>query len=1038
MFEKIIAYSLKYKFLVILLTLGIFGGGIYSLMNISVNAVPDITNNQVQVVTTSQHLAAEETEKYVTLPLELAFKNLPSVEEIRSISRFGLSVITIVFDEELPTMTARQYVSEVLSTIGNEIPNDYGTPSMMPITTGLGEVFQYVLSVDEGYQYSLTELRTLQDWVVKRQLSGTEGIVEVSTFGGFLKEYEISIDPQKLIKSGVQIEDIEKALISNNANSGGGYISTPVSAYYLRTQGRAESINDLKNIVVKSDNKQVVRVSDVAEVKIGHPLRFGALTMDGKGEVVGGITLMLKGENSYKTILNVQERIQKIQTSLPEGVHIFPYLDRSVLIGKTTQTVITNLVEGGIIVFLVLLLFLGSFRAGLIVASIIPLSLMFALIMMHLFGISANLMSLGAIDFGIVVDGGVIIVEGIMFYLIQRFKPGEQIDKGQMHKTVLDASTDVYKKAAFGILIILVVFTPIYSLEGVERKTFLPMVLTLSFAIFGSLILSLTFIPVISELFIRKRIPKGENFSDRMINVLQKIYSPMLKVSLRRPFVVILGAIVIFLASIGLFSKMGSEFVPTLEEGDLAMQLTLPPGGSLEYSIETTTKIEKILLDQFPEIEHIVSKIGTSEVPTDPMSIEQADIMILLKSKEDWTTTQSTDGLIKKMKVALQDVENAEIEFSQPIQLRFNELMTGVKSDIAIQLFGEDTKILKEKADEIEQIINDIEGVDDVVVEQTEGLKQLKIEILRNKLSIYDVSVADVNKVIRSAYAGLKAGTIYELEKSFDIVIRINEEAKESFSPNQLYVTSGSGSSVPLSQLVKIEEIESPLQITRENAQRKINIGVNARGRDIGSVVSDIQLKIKKSGLQLPTGYMIEYGGQYENLQRATNRLILVVPIALILVFLLLYIGLNNLVNALIIFITVPLAVVGGIILLWMRDMPFSISAGIGFIALFGIAVLNGIVLIQKFSDLNDDPENNEPLITNIMLGARQRLRPVLMTAITTILGFLPMAISTSNGAEVQRPLATVVMGGLFTSTLLTLVVLPSIYYLIKRKRNDA
>lgn len=1028
MFEKIIAYSLKNKIMVLLMIVALIFAGVISLRSIAIDAVPDITNNQVQVVTSSPTLAAEEVEKFITFPIEMSVANIPDVTEVRSISRYGLSVVTIVFEDNVDIMRARQFVAEQLIIARDEIPAEFGTPQMMPITTGLGEIYQYVLQVQPGYekQFDIMEIRTIQDWIVKRQLAGLQGIIEVSSFGGKVKQYEVGVNPASLMAFNVTINEVEEALKINNNNSGGSYIEKGANAFYIRTEGRAENFTDIENIIIKNEGTPV-RIKDVATVGLGSPKRYGAMTMDGKGEVVGGITLMLKGANSSDAVEKVQERMALIQKSLPKGVEIYPYLDRSVLVGKTINTVLKNLIEGGLIVIFVLVLFLGNFRAGLIVSSVIPLAMLFALILMNVLGVSANLMSLGAIDFGIVVDGAVIIVEGVLHVLHVKHK-GKTLSAQQMNNEIKEASSQIYNTAAFGVLIILVVFVPIFALEGIEGKTFLPMAQTVSFAILGSLLLSVTYVPVASALFLNKTISDKETFSDKIVNAIQKKYVPSLKLALNHPKKVLSSAVIGLLLSVLVFSFMGSEFIPTLEEGDLAMQMAVEPGSSLEKSVETSTRAEKILKENFPEVNHVVSKIGTAEVPTDPMAIEDADIMILLKAKEEWKTAETREDLIAKMKEKLAVIKDASFEFTQPIQLRFNELMTGAKTDIAIQIFGEDVKQLKHLADETALFIKNVNGVGDVKVEQTDGLKQLSIVIDRPKLALHHINVDDVNNTIKAAYGGSPVGSIYENERNFDLVVRLNSSAIQTLSLNKLFVTNDEGDKIPLVEVAAIKETIAPMQISREDAKRRITIGVNVRDRDVASLVEEIQTTLDAK-LTLPPGYTIKYGGQFENLQNALNRLQIVVPVALLFILLLLYIAFDRVKESLIIFMAVPLASIGGILALWMRGMPFSISAGIGFIALFGVAVLNGIVLINEFVRLKQQGSFAD-LKELIIAGSSSRLRPVLMTALVASLGFLPMALATSNGAEVQRPLATVVIGGLITSTLLTLLVLPALYYL--------
>ena len=1037
MIDAIIRFSVKQKLLIALLMVGWIAAGLYSARQLPIDAVPDITNNQVQVVTVSNSLAPQEVEQFITYPVEVAMANIPRVQEIRSISRFGLSVVTIVFDDGMPMLDARQFVKEQIGMATQEIPSELGQPELMPITTGLGEIYQYVLEVEPGYEheYDAMALRTIQDWIVKRQLAGIPGIIEVSSFGGYLKQYEVALDPVLLQSYDVSIPEVYDALARNNQNSGGSYIEKGPNAYYIRTEGLVSSMQDIEQIVVANRNGTPVLVKNVAQVQLGAPKRFGAMTMDGKGEAVGGITLMLKGANSSAAIANVHERVEAVRQTLPEGVRLYPYLDRSDLVADAIHTVQTNLLEGGLIVIVVLILLLGNWRAGIIVASIIPLSLLFALTMMNQFGVSANLMSLGAIDFGIVVDGAVIIVEGVLFTLTARYA-GQQLSQDKMDDVIIDASAKLFRAAVFGVFIILVVFVPIMTLTGIEGKMFRPMALTFSFAVLGALILSLTYVPMMSALFLRKRIREHDSWADKLINALKRIYQPVLRGALRLPYLVIGLALAILVGAFVLFRSLGAEFIPTLEEGDLAMQMTIQPGSSLEESIRSSTKAERILLDHFPEIEHVVSKIGTAEVPTDPMAVEDADIMIILKPKDEWTSASGREELVEKMKEELQVIAGAAFEFTQPIQLRFNELMTGAKTDIAIKIFGEDNEVLKDLADRTEVLVRDIPGAADVRVDQTEGLPQLKVEFDRAKIAEYGLQIDQLNTIIRTAYAGEVAGTVYENERKFDLVVRLQKDFRQNVDLGRLFVHLPDGQAIPMSEVATVRFTEGPMQVSREDARRRINIGVNVRERDVASLVADIEDRLTAQ-LDLPPGYTVQYGGEFENLRQAQRRLSIAVPAALALIFVLLYFTFGRIKYALMIFTAVPLSAIGGVLALWLRGMPFSISAGVGFIALFGVAVLNGIVLISHFNELRYE-EGLTDLHQIIRQGAMDRLRPVLMTATVAALGFLPMALSTSNGAEVQKPLATVVIGGLVTATLLTLVVMPVLYYLVNRGRDLA
>lgn len=1030
--ESIISFSVNNKFIIGLFMLVLIGAGLYSAQHIPIDAVPDITNNQVQVVTVSPSLSPQEVEQFITYPVEVSVANIPNVTEIRSVSRFGLSVVTIVFEDWVEILDARQFVKEQISIAEGEIPPGLGTPELMPITTGLGEIYQYVIQAKPGYedQYDAMELRTIQDWIVKRQLAGITGIVEVSSFGGYLKQYEVAIDPVKLNSLDLSITDVYAALERNNQNSGGSYIEKGPNASYIRTEGLVSSLDDVAKIVIDTRQGVPIMIKDIGTVRFGAPPRFGAMTMNGQGEAVGGITLMLKGANSSEAIDAVHDRVAQVQLSLPEGLVIEPYLDRSVLVGKTIKTVAKNLIEGGLIVVFVLVLMLGNFRAGFIVASVIPLAMMFALTMMYLFGVSANLMSLGAIDFGIVVDGAVIIVEGVL-HILYTDHIGKKLKGREMNEIIIEASGKIYKSAAFGVLIILMVFIPIMSLTGVEGKMFRPMAQTVSFALLGALILSLTYVPMMSALILKKDIKEHNSFADRLVGWLRNRYKPTIEWALKRPAMT-LGVAVVALALTGVvFSGMGSEFIPDLEEGDLAMQMTIQPGSSLSESVATTTQAEKILLENFPEVDKVVSKIGTAEVPTDPMAVEDADIMIILKEKDEWTSADNREELVELMKEKLAVIPGASFDFTQPIKLRFNELMTGAKTDIAIKIFGEDLDELADLGNKAAGIIAGIDGAGDVKVEQTEGLPQAIIKYDRDKIARYGLNIEELNQIVNAAYAGGIAGVVFEGEKKFDLVVRLNDNSRKQLDLNKLFIQSPAGGRVPLSEVATLQMKEGPMQVSRENTHRRIIVGVNVRNRDIASLVAEIEQKLGDE-LRLPPGYYITYGGQFENLESARKRLMVAVPIALLLIVILLYFAFGSFKYALLIFSAVPLSAIGGVMALFVRGMPFSISAGVGFIALFGVAVLNGIVLISYYNQLKE--EGKMSLKELIVEGGMVRMRPVLMTALVASFGFLPMALSTTAGAEVQKPLATVVIGGLISATLLTLIVLPVLYYLFEKR----
>lgn len=1038
MIQRLIEFSIRQKFIIALGITGLIAWGMYGFYQVPLDAVPDITNNQVQVVTVSPTLSTPEVEQYITQPVERNMANLQGVIEVRSISRFGLSVITIVFEDRMPTLQCRQLVSEKLQGISNEIPPTLGVPELMPITTGLGEVFQYVLKVDSGYedQYDLMELRTIQDWIVKKQLAGMKGIVEISSFGGYLKQYEIVVNPDKLVAMGITLQELMDALTANNANTGASYIEKGERSIFVRAEGMIKKVQDIGMIYIRQSGHVPIYVRDVAnDIRFGYAKRFGAMTMDGKGEVVGGIALMLKGADSYAVVEGLKKRMLTIQKTLPEGIRIVPFIDRSALIDKTIHTVSKNLIEGGLIVVFVLVLLLGNFRAGLIVASVIPLSMLFAFGMMHVFGVSANLMSLGALDFGLVVDGAVVVVEGVIHQMHIRYA-GQRLSKNQMDETVSRYSGRMMQTAVFGQIIILIVYIPILALVGIEGKMFKPMALTVSFAIVGAIILSLTYVPMMTTLLLSRNVRIKKTISDKLIHFIEKAFMPVLKWVIRFKFLMVSISVTAFVLSLLVFTRLGSVFIPNLEEGDLAMQMTMPPGTSLQQVIATTQKVEALLIQNFPEVKHVVSKIGTAEVPTDPMGMEDTDIMIVLKEKSYWVSAKNREELADKMKEKLDEIPGVSFEFSQPIQLRFNELMSGSKADIAVKIFGDDLTKLHELAQKAAIIISDVEGAADIKVEQVEGLPQLIISPNRMQMARYGIHVDDMNTALRAAFAGEQVSVVYEGERKFDMVVRFEKESREDMQVfNRMYLRADDGTMVPLSAVADIRQENGPMLISRENAQRRIVIGINVRNRDIQSLVTEMQMLLTQK-LALPDGYFIKYGGEFENLQHATQRLMIAVPVALLLIFILLFFAFGSVRYALMIYSAVPLAAIGGIFALLLRGMPFSISAGVGFIALFGVAVLNGIVLIGYFIHLEKSGMND--IYRRVLTGTRTRLRPVLMTAAVASLGFLPMALSQSAGGEVQRPLATVVIGGLITSTLLTLLLLPVIYLLFSRVRRKS
>ncbi|MCI9846947.1 CusA/CzcA family heavy metal efflux RND transporter [Flavobacterium pectinovorum] len=1034
MLDKIIQFSIKNKFIILLFTLALIAWGSYSIKKLPLDALPDITNNQVQIITTAPTLASQEVEQLITYPLEQAVKTVPKVIELRSISRFGLSVVTVVFEDDVDIYWAREQIFQRLKQAEENIPDYAGSPELAPISTGLGEIYQYDVYAKKGYEdkYDAVKLRTIQDWIIIPQLQGIEGIADVSTWGGKLKQYEIAVNPNTLNSLGVTITEIFDALEKNNQNTGGAYIEKDQYAYFIRGVGMATGVRDLENVVVKNRNGSPVLVRDVAQVREGISLRYGASTKDGKGEIVCGMALMLKGENSSAVVERIKEKMIQINKSLPEGVVAEAFIDRGKLVDSAIGTVTKNLLEGALIVIFVLILFLGNLRAGLIVASVIPLAMLFAVILMNAFGVSGNLMSLGAIDFGIIVDGAVIIVEATMHHL-QKLKRKDPLSQQEMDQEVYNSASKIRNSAAFGEIIILIVYLPILALVGTEGKMFKPMAMTVGFAVTGAFLLSLTYVPMMSAMFLSKNTEHKDNFSDRMMAKLENIYLPFLKKALEFKKIVLGIALGLFALGIIVFHNMGGEFIPTIEEGDLAINATIMTGSSLTQMVKTTTEYEKILKAKFPEIKTIVAKIGSGEIPTDPMPIESADLIIVLKDKKHWSGKYDNwEDLANAMKKEMEVIPGANIEISQPIQMRFNELMTGSRSDIAIKIFGDDLEVLDAKANELISKVRGIKGIGDLKADKVTGLPQITIKYDYNKIALYGLNISDINQIIRSSFAGESAGKIYEQSKRFDVVVRMDAQNRGDITDvSNLFIPLPNGQQVPLSQVASIDYEQGPVQVSREDGKRRITVGLNVRGRDIKSVVEEIQQKLDTQ-LKLPAGYYVTYGGQFENLIEATKRLSVALPIALGLILVLLYFTFNSFKQAGLIFTAIPLSAIGGVFALSMRGMPFSISAGIGFIALFGIAVLNGIVLISYFNQLKTEGIT-DPL-ERVLIGTKTRLRPVLMTAAVASLGFLPMALSTSGGAEVQKPLATVVIGGLFSATLLTLIVLPILYLLLENR----
>lgn len=1063
MFQKLITYSIRHKLVIGVLSIALAIWGVWSLVHLPFDSTPDITDNQVQVITQAPSLGAQEVEQYVTTPVEMALANIPRIQERRSISRSGLSVITLVFDDNADIYWARSQVSQVVEQLEKELPKNTET-EMGPIATGLGEIYHYTVRAKKGYEdkYSLTDLRTLQDWIVRKQLSGTPGVAEVSGWGGYVKQYEVAINTDQLNANGISVSEIFDALQRNNANTGGSYIEQNSNQYYIRGIGVVKRLEDVGNITVKTVNGTPIKVSDVAKVQLGHATRFGAVTRNGEGEVVAGIAIMLKGENFQEVIKNVKERISQIQKSLPEGVVIEPFIDRTNLVDRVEGTIARNLIEGGLIVIFVLVIFLGNWRAGLVVASVIPLSMLFAFGMMKTFGIDGNLMSLGAIDFGMIVDSAVIIVEAVVThintghfsqpevraaYLAQCQNGGAAtpfaLTQKQMDEEVHFSASRIRQSAAFGEIIIMIVYIPLMTLVGIEGKMFRPMALTVFFAILGAFILSLTYVPMASSLMLSRKVHTRKTFSDRVIEKLQAWYRPVLDWVLARNRDVITGAVALFCVSVVGFKYLGGEFIPSLEEGDFAVEMSMSQGTSLSQMVESCTKAEKLLKKEYPEIKQVVSRIGSAEIPTDPMPVERADIMIALKPKAEWTSAKTTPELMEKMEETLSAIPGLEAEISQPIQMRNNELLTGIKQDVAIKIFGDDLDVLTQQAGKVKKMIEDVPGVSGIFVEEVAGLPQIQVKYNHEKMAAYGVSVDDISEILETTFAGAVAGSLYEGDKKFDIVLRMDPSQRNVESLEQLSIPLKDGTNIPLSQVADIDYSPAPAQVSHEDGARRIYVGFNVKGRDVQSTVEDIQ-EILDEKLKLPDGYYYNYGGEFENLQSATNRLMVVIPIALVIILLLLYATVKNVRESLFVFSAIPLAAIGGVWALWLRGMPFSISAGVGFIALFGVAVLNGIVLIGQMNQMQREEKTagklsasigvTELIHYRIIESCMVRLRPVLMTALVASMGFLPMALSQGDGAEVQRPLATVVIGGLITSTLLTLLVLPAIYKTFTKK----
>ena len=1039
MIDLLIRFAVQRRWLIMAATILIVGVGVFSALKLPIDAVPDITNVQVQINTEASGYSPLETEQRITYLVENAMAGIPDLDYTRSISRYGLSQVTVVFEEGTDIYWARQQISERLQMIRGELPVDV-EPALGPIASGLGEIFTYIVSADadardeNGQPYTAESLRTLQDWVIRPQLVKVPGVTEINTVGGYEREYQVSPHPGKLLAYKISVDDVFRALQLNNTNAGAGYIERNGEQWLVRSPGQLQSLVDIRNVVVTKRDDAPVRVKDVADVSFGEELRTGAATADGE-EVVLGTAMMLIGENSRIVSEAVAKRLEEVQLSLPDGVTVESVYNRTTLVEKTIATVEKNLFEGAVLVIVVLFLLLGNVKAALITALVIPLSMLFAITGMAANRVSGNLMSLGAIDFGIIVDGAVIVVENALRRLgSAQQRLGRLLTTKERLQEVFESTREVFNPAVFGVLIIMLVYLPIFALSGVEGKMFHPMAFTVVFALLGALIFSMTFVPAALAIFVKGKVSHGEN---RLMRGARRLYEPLLNTSLKRPIVIVLVGLSLFMGSIYQASKMGTEFLPQLDEGDLALHALRIPGTGLQQSVDMQLQLEEVIAE-FDEVKRVFSKIGTPDVATDPMPPSVADTFVILKPKSEWADAEKTkDEFVAELREAVEQIPGNKYEFTQPIEMRFNELIAGVRADVAVRIYGDDLDQLKALGDEAVEIIAGVDGAADVRAEQMTGLPTLSVTPQRDHLALLGLSVQDVQRAVQSAVGGLVAGTIYEGDKRFRLMVRLDESWRTDIEAlRQLPVTVPQASNpelqyVPLGEIADVELTVGPNQINRESGKRNVIVSANVVDRDLGSFVEDIRQQLQ-SDISLPTGYWIDYGGTFEQLQSASQRLAIVVPLTLLLIFGLLYSAFNSLTNALIIFTGVPLALTGGILALSLRGMPLSISAAVGFIALSGVAVLNGVVMLSFIQQLRDE---GKAIIEAVYEGARQRLRPVLMTALVASFGFIPMAFNTGTGAEVQRPLATVVIGGIVSSTLLTLVVLPALYLLISRLR---
>ena len=1021
MIERILEWSLKNRFLVFLMTGLLVVGGLAAMRSLPIDASPDVTNVQVQVLTSSPALGPEEVERFVTTPVELAMSGLPGLEDVRSVSKFGLSSVTLVFKEGTDIYFARQLVNERLQAARESIPPGYGEPELGPITTGLGEIFQFEV---RGEGKSPMELRTILEWEIAPRLRRIPGVIEVNSFGGELKTYQVQVRPDDLARHGLAITDVFQALERNNANAGGAYLEKNGEQYVVRGEGLIQSLDDIRDIVLSADRSGTpIYVRQVADVAFAPVVRQGAVTRDGRGEAVAGIVMMLMGANARQVVGDVKEAMKSMKPALAKlGVEADPFYDRTELVQKTISTVARNLVEGGILVIVILFLMLRNLRAGLIVSSVIPLSMLAAFIGMRWFGVSGNLMSLGAIDFGLIVDGSVIVVENAVRMVAERSHHlGRPVTPEERNGLVLRASREVLRSATFGVAIIAIVYLPILSLVGVEGKMFRPMALTVLFALAGALVLALTFIPALASVLLPARISEKESF---IVAAARRGYEPLLGHAIHRHRVTVGVAVVALAGSLAIVPFLGAEFVPRLDEGSIAIQAWRLPSVSLEESIRQSTELERVL-KRFPEVTTVVSKTGRAEIATDPMGVEISDVFVMLKPKDDWSTAPTREKLIQAIDQALgQSLPGTIFSYSQPIELRVQELIAGVRSDVALKIYGDDLEGLKRVADGAVSVLSKVQGAADVKAEQTAGLPVLRIAIDRRAIARLGINAADVLDVV-NAVGGRSAGVIVEGQRRFPLQVRYAPATRASVEELQrLKVRSPAGQLIPLSQLAELRIEDGPAQVSHESGRRRISVEANVRGRDLAGFVAAAEDALQVSNV-IPAGFFTEWGGQFQNLQEASQRLMVVVPVSLALIFVMLFLALGSARLAALIYLNVPFAVTGGVVALALRGMPLSISAGVGFIALFGVAVLNGLVFVSYVKQRRDE---GATALEAAFEAGRVRLRPVLMTALVASLGFVPMAFASGAGAEVQKPLATVVIGGLVTSTLLTLLVVPAVY----------